>query len=133
MQKRTTIRGVVEVGRQLGRTLGFPTANVRLSDPMVPPQAGVWFARVTLEATGQRLWGLVNVGRRPTIEHAGEWKAEAWLLDFEGNLYGQAIAIELLRFLRPERKFDSLDALREAMLQDKQHAINIIDNHEFTL
>lgn len=133
MQKTTTIRGVVEPGRQLGRTLGFPTANVRLVDPFDPLQAGVWLASVTIETTGQRLWGLVNVGQRPTIEETGVWKAEAWLFDFEGDLYGQAIDIELLRFLRPERKFDSIEALREAMLQDKQNAINIIDKHEFTL
>lgn len=133
MQKRITIRGMVEAGRQLGRTLGFPTANIRLSPDTTLPQAGVWLARVTLEATGQRLWGLVNVGQRPTIEAAGVWKAEAWLFDFEGDLYGQLIDLDLLRFLRPERKFNSLDELREAMLQDKQNAINIIANHEFTL
>ncbi len=128
-----TIRGAVEAGRQLGRTLGFPTANVRLSPQVEPPRAGVWLARVTLPANGKPYWALVNVGHRPTVETRGEWKAEAWLLDFEGDLYGQVIDIELLRFLRPERKFDSVEQLRQAMLQDKQHAINIIANHEFTL
>ena len=122
-------------GRRLGRTLGFPTANVHL--PLDRCRAerlgGVWLARIVLEDTGERYWGLVNVGVRPTVEDVGSCKAEAWLLNFSGDLYGREIRIELLKFLRSEAKFASLDELREAMEGDRQNALNIIASDEFTL
>lgn len=135
MQKRITIRGRVLAGRRLGRTLGFPTANVHLPLDRCRAEGvgGVWLARVTLEDCGERYWGLVNVGVRPTVEDAGSCKAEAWLLDFGGELYGREIVIELLKFLRPEAKFASLDELREAMEGDRLNALNIIASDEFTL
>ena len=135
MQKTITIRGRVLPGRQLGRTLGFPTANVHLPLERCRTEqlGGVWLARIVLDESGERYWGLVNVGVRPTVEDAGSCKAEAWLLDFSGDLYGREIGIELLKFLRTEQKFASVDELREAMEQDKQNAFNIIASDEFTL
>lgn len=135
MQKTITIRGRVLAGRQLGRTLGFPTANVHLPIDRCRAErmGGVWLARVILTDTGERYWGLVNVGVRPTVEDAGTCKAEAWLLDFGGDLYGREIVIELLKFLRPEAKFGSVEELRAAMEEDKQNALNIIASDEFTL
>lgn len=119
----------------MGRTLGFPTANVHL--PLERCRAerlgGVWFARIILEDSGERYWGLVNVGVRPTVEDSGSCKAEAWLMDFSGDLYGREISIELLKFLRAEAKFASLDELRRAMERDRQNALNIIASDEFTL
>lgn len=119
----------------MGRTLGFPTANVHL--PLDRCRAermgGVWLARVILADTGERYWGLVNVGVRPTVEDAGSCKAEAWLLDFSGNLYGREICIELLKFLRSEEKFGSVEELRGAMEADRNNALNIIASNEFTL
>ncbi|WP_283391925.1 riboflavin kinase [Millionella massiliensis] len=135
MQKTITIRGVVLPGRQLGRTLGFPTANVRV-DPQEFDErrmGGVWLARVVLEDTADRYWALVNVGRRPTIEEQGACKAEAWLLDFRGDLYGRGIRIDLLRFLRPETRFDSVEALRGAIENDRKQALKIIDSNEYAL
>lgn len=122
-------------GRQLGRTLGFPTANLHLPLERCRTErlGGVWLARIVLEDTGERYWGLVNVGVRPTVEDAGSCKAEAWLLDFSGDLYGRQIGIELLKFLRAEAKFGSLDELREAMERDRLNALNIIASDEFTL
>ncbi|MCH5305915.1 MAG: riboflavin kinase [Rikenella sp.] len=142
MQKTMTIRGTVQPGRQLGRRLGFPTANLPLTDRDGVDgcrAAGVWVARITIEKRGERYWGLVNVGRRPTVEPDAEnggglCTAEAWLFDFDGDLYGCELRIELLHFLRPERKFSSVEALREAMEQDKIQAVDIIKNDdEYTL
>ncbi|HJE87578.1 riboflavin kinase [Rikenella microfusus] len=135
MQKTITIQGRVVPGRRLGRTLGFPTANVHLAADECRGRrmAGVWLARIVLEQTDGRYWALVNVGTRPTVEDAGRCKAEAWLLDFDGDLYGQRIAIELLEFLRPEKKFASVDELREAMERDRRNALNIIANDGYTL
>lgn len=137
MQKTITIRGVVESGQKLGRTLGFPTANVHPDAETCRIAAGVWLARVAVVG-GDRYWGLVNVGWRPTVENetAGDGrvcKAEAWLFDFEGDLYGREIEIEPVRFLRSEIKFGSLDELRRAIERDKQNALNIIERDEFTL
>lgn len=144
MEQTITIRGTVQPGRRLGRTLGFPTANVHPTEEDGRAAAGVWLARVTVEESGRRYWALVNVGRRPTVEpDAGpngeaipqpQCKAEAWLFDFDGDLYGREIVIELMRYLRPERRFGSLEELRAAIEQDKRQAINIIRNDdEYTL
>lgn len=135
MQKTNTIRGEVLPGRRLGRTLGFPTANVHLPLARCRQEhlAGVWFARITVAETAERYWGLVNVGTRPTVDNSGLCKAEAWLLNFCGDLYGRVIEVELLKFLRPEAKFGSVEELREAMEKDKENAFNIIANDEFTL
>lgn len=135
MQKTITIRGRVLPGRQLGRTLGFPTANVHLPLERCRTEqlGGVWLARIVLDESGERYWGLVNVGVRPTVEDAGSCKAEAWLLDFSGDLYGREICIELLKFLRSEAKFGSIEELRGAMEADRNNALNIIASNEFTL
>lgn len=134
MQKTITIRGRVLPGRQLGRTLGFPTANIHL--PLDRCRAerlgGVWFGRVAL-SPDEKYWSLINVGTRPTVADDGLCKAEAWLLDFNGDLYGREIGIELLKFLRSEQKFTSVEELRGAMERDKQNALNMIASDEFTL
>lgn len=135
MQKTITIQGRVLPGKRLGRTLGFPTANVHLPLDRCRAEGlgGVWFGRIVLAGTAERYWGLVNVGTRPTVAEDGLCKAEAWLVGFEGDLYGREIGIELLKFLRSEAKFTSLEELRTAMELDKKQALYIIDTHEYTL
>ncbi len=103
-----TIRGFVEHGAKLGRTLGFPTANLDMG-PYLRPAYGVYAVRVRLP-DGTRVDGVANLGVRPMIEPPREL-LEAWLFDFDGDLYGQEIAVELVAYLRPEAKFDGLDAL----------------------
>ncbi len=102
------IEGVVVVGQQLGRKLGFPTANVELED-YVRPRLGSYATRTRLP-DGRLMPGVANIGENPTT---GVVKArlEVWLFDFDEDLYGQVIETELVAFLRPEMKFDSLDAL----------------------
>lgn len=123
------------VGRRLGRTLGFPTANIELSAGNGAAD-GVWLARaegVTADGERFRYWALVNVGTAPTVAEGGRRKAEAWLFDFEGDLYGCELRLELLRCLRPERRFDALEDLRRAMEEDRKNALNIIQEDELTL
>ncbi len=134
MQKRHSIQGIVTAGRQLGRTLGFPTANVELSSAGDQPD-GVWLARAIWDddRSTQRRWALVNIGTAPTVTPEKKPKAEAWLFDFSGDLYGRELRLDLLHYLRPERKFASVDELRRAMEADKQKALDIIAYHEFTL
>ena len=110
-----TVRGTVEHGAKLGRTLGFPTANLRLGDYQRPAY-GVYAVMVALPG-GSRIKGVANIGIRPMIQPPVEL-LEVWLLDWEGDLYGQEIAVELRTFLRPEAKFDGLDALTAAVHAD---------------
>ncbi len=114
-----TLRGLVEHGAKLGRTLGFPTANLRLGDYQRPAY-GVYAVMVTL-ASGACVKGVANIGIRPMIEPPVEL-LEVWLLDWRGDLYGQEIAVELHAFLRGEAKFDGLEALTAAVHADADAA-----------
>ncbi|WP_164155906.1 bifunctional riboflavin kinase/FAD synthetase [Sandarakinorhabdus rubra] len=114
-----TITGTVEHGAKLGRTLGFPTANMRLGD-YVRPAYGVYAVRVRLPS-GERVDGVANLGIRPMIEPPEEL-LETWLMDWEGDLYGQELAVELIAYLRPEMKLDGLDALKAQIAADADAA-----------
>ena len=114
-----TIRGVVERGAKLGRTLGFPTANMRLGD-YVRPAYGVYAVRVRLPG-GKKVDGVANLGIRPMIEPRVEL-LETWIMDWSGDLYGKVIEVELVAFLRPEMKLDGLEALKAQIAADVQNA-----------
>lgn len=109
------IEGAVVRGQQLGRTLGFPTANIPLDDYVVP-SLGVYVTRTRL-ADGRRIDGVANLGRNPTTGLV-EPRLEVFLLDFDEDIYGQVIETELLAFLRPELKFNGLDTLIAEMNRD---------------
>lgn len=113
------IEGVVEEGQHLGRKLGFPTANVELGD-YVKPRLGTYATRTRLP-DGRLMPGVANIGENPTT---GLVKArlEVWLFDFDEDLYGQVIETELVAFLRPELKFDGVDALVAQVLADAEQA-----------
>lgn len=101
--------GVVVPGKHLGSTLGFPTANLLFPNTMLCPRKGVYASIAIVE--GKRYMAVTNVGNRPTVG-GGYTTVEAWLLDFSGDLYGKSITLEFHKFLRPEEKFDTLEALR---------------------
>lgn len=110
-----TLRGTVEHGAKLGRTLGYPTANQRLGD-YVRPAYGVYAVMVRLPG-GKRVAGVANLGIRPMIEPPVEL-LETWIIDWEGDLYGKVIEVELIAFLRPEMKLDGLEALKAQIAAD---------------
>jgi len=112
------IEGHVEHGKQLGRTLGYPTANVHLPD-RVSPVRGIFAVRIGV-GEGPCSWpGVASLGVRPTVNEVAEPLLEAHLFDFSGDLYGMRIAVEFVRKLRDEEKFDGLDALIAQMRQDE--------------
>jgi riboflavin kinase / FMN adenylyltransferase len=113
------IEAVVEGGAQLGRQLGYPTANMRLGD-YLRPAYGIYAVRGTL-ADGRVLDGVANLGIRPTFDPPEEL-LETFFFDFSGDLYGQMIEIALVEYLRPEAKFDGLDALKVQMDADALRA-----------
>ncbi len=111
------VEGVVVKGAQRGRTLGFPTAN--LDDvPRLVPHEGVYAGVAVTLGDQRRYRAAINVGRNPTFVAGGALSVEAYLLDFEGDLYGQPLRLGFVAHLRPELKFDSVDALIAQMHQD---------------
>ncbi len=104
-------------GRQLGRTIGIPTANLVAPPHVLLPKRGVYAAKITLP-DGRAFGGVTTVGVRPTVNNGQDVTVEPWILDFDGDLYGQAIRVEFFRRLRDERKFESLDALRSQIETD---------------
>jgi riboflavin kinase/FMN adenylyltransferase len=115
-------------GRQLGRTLGFPTANLRF-DGKTPPLSGIFATRV--HGVGAQPWPSVSsFGTRPTVDGI-EPLLEAHLFDFDGALYGRRIEVEFVAKLRDEEKFDTLPALVEQMQRDAAQARTVLDqpNH----
>jgi riboflavin kinase/FMN adenylyltransferase len=115
--------GTVVKGRQLGRKLGFPTANLHLPTEKFLPQLGVYYVQV--EAETLRCTGLMNLGLRPTVDAEANPTVEVHLLDWAGDLYDQVLTVKLIAFLRPERQFPSLEALKEQILADCQAARQI--------
>lgn len=120
------ITGVVEHGKQMGRQLGFPTANLAIAPELLVPRKGVYAARVTLPDGSKRI-GVTNIGLRPTVEDSTRANVEPWLLDFSGDLYGQTIRVELLEFLRQETKFESVEALRAQVMADGDRARELLE------
>jgi riboflavin kinase/FMN adenylyltransferase len=109
------IEGVVAHGDKRGRLLGFPTANIELGD-YVRPAFGVYATLIRLP-DGREVKGVANLGRRPTVSGTVE-RLEVHLFDFEEDLYGQTVETALISFLRPETRFDSLDALKAQIAED---------------
>lgn len=110
------IEGVVEPGAQLGRQLGYPTANLRLGS-YLRPAYGVYAVRGAL-ADGRVLGGVANLGVRPAIAGQAEELLEPYFFDFSGDLYGQTIEVALIEYLRPEATFDGLEALKDQIARD---------------
>lgn len=114
------IEGPVQRGRQLGRKLGFPTANVALGDYVVP-RFGVYATRTRLQ-DGRRIPGVANIGVNPTIDGTTPPLIEVWLFDFDEDIYDQVVETDLIAFLRPEQKFESLAAMTEQVMADADAA-----------
>ena len=120
MEQAVVITGVVEAGKRLGRRLGFPTANIRPDDmSQALPVNGVYAAAIWLEGEAGARPCMVNQGVHPTVPD-GKPTIEANLLDFRGDLYGRRVRLEYLRFIRPERRFDGLEALTEQLTRDRR-------------
>lgn len=120
-----TIEGVVQHGDKVGRTLGFPTANIDMAN-YLRPKFGIYAVRGRL-ADGRVLDGAANLGVRPSFDPPKEL-LEPYFFDFDGDLYGQSIAVELIDFIRPEAKFDSLDALKAQMTDDVAEARHLLNS-----
>ncbi|PCI39623.1 MAG: riboflavin biosynthesis protein RibF [Rhodospirillaceae bacterium] len=121
------LEGRVEHGDARGRQLGFPTANIHLND-YLRPGLGVYAIRAGVDEGVNTKWidGVANFGRRPTFYAEDDVLLEAHLFDFEGDLYGKHLRVELVERIRDERKFDGLEALKAQIVKDCEIAREIL-------
>lgn len=110
------IEGVVEHGRRLGRTLGFPTFNVAWPAAKIIPPRGVYFSRIRVDDRDYE--GITNVGVKPTVSAEERVLAESFLFDYEEDAYGKEVQIELLEFRRPEQKFGDIGEMKACIDRD---------------
>ena len=116
-----SLTGRVEHGRQLGRTIGYPTANLRVEEPLkLVPARGIYAVWATT-AAGTRHQAMLSIGVRPTIGNDLAQTIEVNLLDFSGDLYGQLLTLEFVAWLRAEEKYDGLHALTAQLALDAQN------------
>ena len=113
-----SLQGVVVAGNRLGRTLGFPTANMQLYEPLkLVPGNGVYFVRVN--TVGRSLYGMCNIGLRPTVSAGNSRTIETNIFDFDEDIYGLDLEITFIRKIRDEIRFASLEDLKAQLARDK--------------
>ena len=114
-----TLVDTVHYGYRLGTKMGTPTINMRFPDGVLVPRHGVYAARAILD-DGSEHMAVTNVGVRPTVSGEDRVSVESFILDYSGNLYDRQVRIDFFRFLRPEMKFPSVDALKAQILKDAE-------------
>ena len=119
-----SLSGLVVKGQQIGRSIGFPTANIQVEDPYkLLPREGAY--AVYVDINRQRYRAMLNIGDRPTVE-GSEKTIEAHIIDFQGDLYGLELTLFFEAYLREEKRFTSLDALKNQLMIDREQAIFIL-------
>ena len=121
-----TLTDVVRSGYHLGTQMGTPTINMGFPQGVIIPRHGVYAAKAYID--GQEYMSVTNVGIRPTVSDSGNVNVESFLLDFQGNLYGHQARIDFYKFLRPERKFDDVEALAAQIKHDAQTTRDYFEN-----
>ncbi|MBS3737943.1 bifunctional riboflavin kinase/FAD synthetase [Mesohalobacter halotolerans] len=125
LSKPFVLTGKVVKGKQLGKSLGYPTANLQVKeDYKIIPKEGVYVVSAYIDSALH--YGMMNIGHNPTIANNNRKSVETYFFDFSGNLYDKTIQIQLLKRLRNERKFDSLEALKSAMQKDEKYSKDFI-------
>jgi riboflavin kinase/FMN adenylyltransferase len=124
---RYGLEGVVVEGLRIGRTIGFPTANIRLYEPLkIVPGDGVY--SVWTDYNGKTYRGITNIGTRPTIGQGNERSIETHILDFDEDIYGLPLKIEFARKMRNEQRFESLDDLKAQLFIDREDSRVFLGN-----
>lgn len=114
------VTGVVEEGKKLGNTIGFPTINFSVPKDKILPPDGVYAAKIKFDNENIKRYGITNVGIRPTVSQNGIRTIETNIFDFDKNVYGQRARVEFYDYIRPEKKFDSIEELRAEIDRNKQ-------------
>ncbi len=116
--KPYSFTGIVTHGKELGRTMGMPTINLIPESEKLFPPFGVYYSRVRIEDSIYN--GITNIGRKPTVSDESAVGVETYLYDCDGNLYGREIEVMLLSYRRPEKQFESIEALKKQLLSDRE-------------
>lgn len=124
-----SVEGIVETGRKLGRRIGMPTLNLYPDKDKLLPPYGVYFSRVILGEN--RYQGITNIGRKPTVNQTDTVSVETYLYDFEADMYGRSITVELLHFKRPECRFADVEELKDHMERDIAAGRDYHETHKF--
>lgn len=127
---RYQISGMVEYGKQLGRTLGFPTMNIAPEDGKIMPRFGVYACDVRVD--GRWYHGIGNVGIKPTVAKEPRLLVEVFVFGFEGDAYGKEISVEFCAFERPETKFHSVEELKAQVDADIEYGKQYFSDHSVT-
>lgn len=124
---RYSITGKVVTGKQLGRTIGFPTANIEpTNSEKLIPASGVYAVDVIIPDFSTPLRAMLNIGHRPTVDtQSAQQTIETHIIDYSGDLYNKTLRIEFINFLRPEQQFESLAALTAQLHRDRQAALQL--------
>lgn len=124
---RYSITGKVVTGKQLGRTIGFPTANIEPTNrEKLIPAPGVYAVDVIIPDVPTPLRAMLNIGRRPTIDtQSAQQTIETHIIDYSGDLYNKTLRIEFINYLRPEQQFESLAALTAQLHRDRQAVLQL--------
>ena len=121
------VKGIVSKGAQLGRTIGYPTANIVPTDSeKLVPAVGVYAILAKRDNNKEACKGMLNIGYRPTVSNDMQLSIEANLFDFNEDIYGETLEVSFIARLRDEQKFPSLDALKEQLAQDKEDALQAL-------
>ncbi len=123
------VGGIVEHGKKLGRTIGFPTVNLLPPDEKCLPPYGVYFSEVRIE--GKTYNGMTNIGCRPTVSNSGQVSVETYIYDLDADLYGKYLEIALMTFHRREMKFDGVEGLKAQMNLDLDAGRNFFADFTF--
>ena len=120
-----SLHGVVVAGNRLGRTIGFPTANMQMYEPLkLVPGNGVYFVKV--DTVGRSLFGMCNIGCRPTVGQGNARTIETNIFGFDEDIYGLDVKVTFVRKIRDEVKFESLDALRRQLERDRDECLTYL-------
>ncbi len=128
MKKEIILSGTVEHGKALGRTVGMPTANLRVDEGCILPEAGV-YATVS-EIDGGKYLSVTNIGVRPSVDDSPVWTVESHIVGFSGDLYGEKLTLTVLQKIRSQMKFSSLDEVKKQVEADVACAKEIYSAYE---
>jgi riboflavin kinase/FMN adenylyltransferase len=124
------INGTVIKAKQLGRTIGYPTANIRVSDPdKLIPAIGVYLVEVAIEK--EKHYGMLNIGKNPTTDSDDSVKIEVNLFNFDRDIYGSRIRVNFLQRIRNEHKFNGIEELKEQLGKDKAMCLGLIEKQNY--
>ncbi len=117
-----TLNGKVIHGKKIGRTIGFPTANLKYNENLILPKIGVYYTNIKVNNNIYK--GITSIGNNPTVGENKDLTIETYILDFDKDIYGESIEISFIKKIRDEKKFNSLETLKNQLAEDQSFAVN---------